>query len=50
MPGILGGLKFQAHVIFWVCIMKVCQNPCHVYCKYSPPPGTESETESNLVK
>ncbi len=35
-PGIFWGVKFQAHVFFWVHNMKLRRTPRHVYCKYPP--------------
>ena len=48
MSGIFLGLKFQACVFFWVCNMKHCRTPRHVYFEY--PPGQLSRCDSDQLE
>ena len=33
-----GGVKFLTHIFFWLCNIKLCQAPHHVYCENPLPP------------
>ena len=39
MSGMFLGVKFQAHVYFWVHNMKLCRTPPPVMYIASPPPA-----------
>ncbi len=41
MPGIFGGVKFQARVFFWVLNMKLRRTPPVMYTAITPP-GNDS--------
>ena len=49
MPGIVLGVKFQALVFFWVCNMKLCQSPPHMYTASNPPVGKPRSYMQNFT-